>query len=364
MSRLGRYLLLPWGLLSLLMLVAVASVTVALTVVPSLRWVAAVPLLELLGWVLLQLPGVVVQVLPLSLLLVSALIVGGHHESGTFRAVAAGGVAPWQVLWPWAMVLLLGSGCSLGLSEYLQPFAEQRASVLWWSITDDRSPAYRLQGRDLILPDGVVWRFDGYQAGSDTLLALRVVRSQAQVVEIWRAPEASWQDTQLILEGASSIRLDLDALDRVGLAGVTWADYPQPLQLTLPEARRETQARYSLGSVGDGRSWSRHRQLAQDPFASLAERSASQRRAAEMLVASLGVTLLGGVALLLMVRWGRSRPLLLLAAGVMGVGWLALSAVGYSFSLSGALPAGWGPWLPVLVTLLLGAGALRGSRLW
>jgi len=364
MTRLARELLAPWALLSLLMLLAVSMVTLALSVLASLQWVAEVTVAEVVGWMLLQLPGTVVLVLPLALLLVSALVVAQHHDRGTLVAIAAGGVAPWRVLWPWLGVLLLGSLLSFGISEFVRPRAEQQASVLWWSITGDVSPANRLQGRDLILPDGVHWRFDGYDDADDRLLQVRVMRTQAEVSDIWMASEGIWSGSELSLFDATRIRLDFDALESAAGEGVSWTVEPGPTILKLPEGRLETQARYSLGAFGDGRSWSRHWLLARDGAASAVERGLSQRRAAEIMVAAVGVTLAVGVALMWMLRSGRGRPLLLLAGAAVGLAWTALSAIGSNLALTGALPPAWGPWLPVAPALLLGAWVWRGRSLW
>jgi lipopolysaccharide export LptBFGC system permease protein LptF len=363
-TRLARYLLTPWALLSLLTVVAVAVMSVALTVVSSLRWVAAASSLEVGQWVLLQVPAVLVTVLPLAPVFVSALILGAHHRQGTFVAIAAGGIPPRSVLWPWLGVLLLGSALSFVLSEWLRPAAERTATVLWWSLTDDRSPAHRLQRRDLVLPDGFSWRFEGYDDATDTLRLVRVTRFRASVSEVWRAPAASWDGGTLTLYDAEWVRLDLELIDREGMAGVSWARFAEPLPLPLPEVRLETQARYSSGTVGDGRSWSRQRLVAADPWAPAVERAVAARRAAEMLVSALGVTLLGGVAVWLLLRRGGSQARQLLVAGGMGVGWLALSAIGYGLALSGGLPPSLGPWLPLLLPFALAFAAWRGKSVW
>jgi lipopolysaccharide export LptBFGC system permease protein LptF len=364
MTRLARHLLTPWALLSLLTLLAVSSVTLAISVLSSLRWVANVSAWEVAQWMLLQLPGTLVLVLPLALLLASALVVAQHHEGSTLVAVAAGGVAPWRVLWPWLGVLLVGSAFSFALSEFVRPRAEQVASVRWWSLTTDRSPAHRLQGRDLKLPDGVEWRFERYDDASDRLLEVRVVRAHAGVSDIWMAREGFWSDSELTLQGVKRIRLDLDALDGDGEGALVWSEEAGPTILKLAETRLETQARYSLGTIGDGRSWSRHWLLARDAAASAVERGSSERRSAEILVSALGVTLAVGVALLWMLRSGRGRPLLLLVGAGLGLGWSALAAIGSSLAITGALPPAWGPWLPVAPALLLGAWLWRGRSLW
>lgn len=363
--KLQRYLAGRWVMLLVLMTVATSFAMLALTVVGSLRWTTTVPFAEVAAWVLLQWPAAIVRLLPASALFVTAVLLGGHVADRTLVAVAAGGVAPWRALWPWIPVLALGSLASLAASEWLVPAAERRATQVWWSMTEGRAPTFRLAGRDLWLPGGTHVRFAAHDEVADALRDVRVSVADGAMVDVWRAADATWVGDALHLRDATHVRLGLAALDATDLPPGDRLAALVPLHerfaaraVAVGETRWETEARYSGGTVGDGRALSRQFAVARDPRASAQERLVGALRGHEMLVSAAGVLALSLVAMAAIVRRSLGRAHSLAWAAGLGLAWLALGGIGHHVAYAAALPAAVAAWLPMLGVLLALPAAL------
>lgn len=367
--RLQRYLVVPWLFLSIGTTLVLSLGLLALTVVGSFRWTAGAPVSEVATWVALQWPAVVARVLPASVLLVTAIVLGGQVASRVLLAMAAGGIAPWRVLWPWIPVLAVIGLASLASSEWVVPAAERRATVLWWSITEGRAPTFRLVRRDLRLPEGMTMRFEAYDAASDVLQGVRVVRMDGDVLEVWLGQRAVWFADGLHLHDVRQARLDLAALDEPGLSATERLEALAggsarhvSLALTLPEVRSETEARYSGGTVGDGRGWSRHVFVARDPGSSASERMEAALRAHETLVSAAGVVVVALVAMLGIVHRSIGMPLAMAWASGLGIAWLLVGALGHNLARGGMVPVALAAWLPAIVVAALGVAAVATPR--
>lgn len=364
MRRLQRHLLARWLGVALPMLAVIAALLLALTIGDSLRWTRDVPAAQVLEWVLLQLPAILVRVAPVVFLTASALVIGELSARREALAARAGGVHVARLLRPWWVVLVLVGLTSLAASEWWVPAAERRAAELWWQITEGRPATFRLRGLDLQLGDGTALRFARYDEAADVLLDVRVTRTEGALLAVTRAERARWDEHGLRFEGATRTLLDLGALDRGLGAEATLAalvDGPAPLEaLALPEARSETVARYSGGTVGDGRSLTRQFQVANDPGSAYGARRWSAFVLHERIAAAFApLVLTFGAAVIGL----RSAPSVLVAFAVsasVGIGWFVLAALGHWLVVAVLLPPWAGAWLGQLVVIVVSAAvALR-----
>ena len=365
MTRLARYVFGRWAGLSLLLLLVVGGVLLALTVVESLRWTRDVPLGQVLHWVALQVPAVMVRVLPVAVLTASAIVVGELVASREALAMRAGGVRVARVLRPWWPTLLVVAGAGLAASEWLVPVAEQRAAELWWRITEDRSATFRLARRELHLPGGITLRFERYDDAGDRLLQVRVRQVNATSVEVVRAASATWDGAVLHVEGGDRVTLALGALDRSDLDAestlAALAAGPQPVEtVTLSETRAETVARLSGGTVGDGRSMSRHWQVANDPGSSYGARRWAALMLHEKLASAFGSLSLALATAVIGLRYASSVTMAFGFATAVGLSWFVLIAAGQWLVVAGLLPPWLGPWGVHL--LVLGVTLLASAR--
>ena len=364
MTRLERSLLRRWLGLALPLLLVIATVLVAITVAGSLQWTRDVPAHQVLLWVALQFPAVVVRVAPVVFLTASALVIGELTASREALAARAGGVHVARLLWPWWGALLVVAGLSLAASEWWVPAAERRAAELWWSITEDRPATFRLRGADLRLPEATVLRFDRYDEVSDVLRDVRVTKTEGDAVQVVRASRAVWEGRELRLEGGTSVALALDALDRGDLAVEDVLDAlvsgPTTLDaLTLPEERAETIARFSGGTVGDGRALSRHAFVAADPGSSFGVRRWAAFSFHERLAAAFAPLLLTFATMLFGLRHAPSAVVAFGIATTVGIAWLVVGAVGHWLVVAALVPPWLGAWFGHLVV-----GAVSAAALW
>lgn len=363
MTRLERSLLQRWLGLALPLLFVIATVLVAITVAGSLQWTRDVPAHQVLLWVSLQFPAVVVRVAPVVFLTASALVIGDLTASREALAARAGGVRVARLLWPWWGALLVVAGLSLAASQWWVPTSEQRAAELWWSITEDRPATFRLRGTDLRLPEATVLRFERYDEADDVLIDVRVTRAEGDAVQVVRASRAVWEGRELRLQGGTSVTLALAALDRGDLSveAVLGALVTGPLALesfTLPEERAETVARFSGGTVGDGRSLTRHAFVAGDPGSSYGVRRWAAFSFHERLAAAFAPLVLAFATMLLGLRHAPSTVVAFGIATSVGIAWLVVGAVGHWLVVAALVPPWLGAWFGHLVVGAVSAVAL------
>jgi len=363
-SRLERSLLGRWLAVALPLTGAIAAVLLALTVGDSLRWTRDVPASQVLHWVLLQVPAILVRVAPVALLSASALVIGELGARREALATRAGGVPVGRVLRPWWFVLTLVALLSLAASEWVVPAAERRAAELWWQITEGRPATFRLRGVDLRLPEATTLRFERYDEVDDVLLDVRVTRTAGATVEVTRAPRARWDGRELRLEGGERVALDLAALDAPMGAAATLAalvDGPVAVaSMRLPEERSESVARFSGGTYGDGRRLSRQWEVADDPGSPFGTRRWAAFVLHERIAAAFAPLVLTLGAVVVGLRATPSVTVAFGAAATVGIGWFALVAVGHWLVVSMLVPPWLGAWIGHAVVLSLSAlAALR-----
>ncbi len=356
MTCLQRDLWRRWLGLGALLTVVLATVLLALTVADSLRWTRTVPLQQVLHWVVLQLPAVLVRVLPVAMLTSSAIVIGDLVASREALAVRAGGVRVRRLLRPWWPSLALIVAASVALSQWLVPGAERQAAELWWTITEGSPAMHRLARTELRLPQATTVRFARYDERTDTLHGLRVTRLEDDRVIVVRATTARWQGRRLTLAGGTRVVLHLDALERderdpEALLSAL-ATGPEPVEaIALSEERSETVARYSGGTFGDGRSLSRQWQVANDPGSSYGARRWAALVLHEKLAAAAGSLTLTFGAAVIALRYARSVTMAFGLATTVGLGWFVLAAAGQWLVVSALVPPWLGAWAGHLLVL-------------
>jgi lipopolysaccharide export system permease protein len=356
-----------WVVLAIGWCAVLAGLILALTVSDSLRWVRGADLGPVLQWVAMQVPAVVVRVMPVAALTATAITVGELVASRETVAMWAGGIRLGRIVRPWWPTLALVIAGSLAVSEWVTPWAEREASVLWWSITEDRPAMHRLVRQDLLMPQATSVRFERYEAATDRLRVVRVVAFDGDRVTVVTAESATWSANVLTLSEGSVVTLDLAALDRTTATPDRVADEltggRSPLTtLELPEARSETVARYSGGTVGDGRSLSRQWFVAGDPGSAYVERRAAALRWHEKVASAFGSLTLAIATLTLAVSFARTVTRAFALASLAGLGWLIMAAAGQWLVVAGLVAPWVGAWSPHGVTLVVLAVALGLRR--
>jgi len=356
-----------WVVLAVAWCAVLAGLILALTVSDSLRWVRGADLGPVLQWVSLQVPAIVVRVMSVAFLTATAIAIGELVASRETIAMWAGGVRLGRIVRPWWPTLALVVVGSLVVSEWVTPWAERRASVLWWSITEDRPAIHRLVRQDLLMPQATSVRFERYDTAADRLRTVRVVAFDGDRVTIVTAESAGWSASTLDLRGGAVVTLDLAALDLTGatperVADALTAGRSPVSTFELPEARPETVARYSGGTVGDGRSLSRQWFVADDPGSSHVERRAAALTFHEKVAAAFGSLTLTVATLALAVFYAKTVTRAFALASLAGLGWLIMAAAGQWLVVAGLVAPWVGAWSPHGITLTVLAVALGLRR--
>lgn len=364
MRRLERYLLVRWLGIALPLLLVLTTVLVAITVASSLQWTRDVPGYLVLQWVFLQFPAVLVRVAPVVFLTASALLIGDVTATREAMATRAGGVPVSRALRPWWGVLLVVAGLSLAASQWLVPSAERRAAELWWSITEGRPATFRLRAIDLRFPEATTLRFERYDEVADVLGDVRVTTLEGATVRVVRAASATWQGTQLELGGGVSVSLDLAALDwpdrSADVVLGALVDGPAAVaSVTLPEERAETVARFSGGTVGDGRTLMRHRFVAGDPGSSYGARQWAAFSFHERVAAAFAPLVLTFATMVVGLRHAPSTVVAFGIATSVGIAWLIVGAVGHWMVVAAFVPPWLGAWFGHIVAVAVGVVAAR-----
>lgn len=364
MRRLERYLLVRWLGLALPLLLVISTVLVAITVAGSLQWTRDVPAHLVLHWVSLQFPGVLVRVAPVVFLTASALLIGDVTATREALATRAGGVRVSRALRPWWGVLLVAAALSLAASQWLVPTSERRAAELWWTITEGRPATFRLRAADLRFPEATTLRFERYDEAGDVLGDVRVTTLEDGTVRVVRASSATWQGTRLDLVDGTSVRLTLAALDRpdLGEDAVLEAlvDGPLPIaSVTLPEERAEAVARFSGGTVGDGRTLARYRFIATDPGSSYGTRQWAAFSFHERVAAAFAPLVLTFATMVVGLRYAPSAMVAFGIATSVGIGWLVVGAVGHWLVVAALVPPWLGAWFGHAVVAAVAVVAAR-----
>ena len=372
--RLDRYLLresLPPFLFGLSLFSGLAVVSLVL---PRLPWIVGVPILELLQWFSLMLPGTLVQALPVALVFAVLLGVGRLATANELVAIQIGGISFRRLVVGLLLLALLIAALGLALSEWVVPGANRAVGTMYWRLSSGSGGGlFRLIRHEV--PIGTfTLHFEGVDRRTDTLQEVRVQRWEGKRLTVLFADHAVFEEAGLRLFDYEVVIFDVaalgapvtDAAERIGNL-VPVHNRPgsadQSLLLTADFDLDEIIARFSGGGFDDSRSISRLWADARSSELGFNHQHRAlvilHRRLAES-VANLTLLL---AALPLSVLYARSRGVAFGLSLVVTLVWYLLLTLGQLFAQTGVVPVWFGLWFG---NLALGASGfylfLRRTR--
>lgn len=371
MRRLDRYLLLeslPPLLFGALLYSTLAVVSVTL---PRLQWVVGTPLLDLGGWLLLQLPAALVQTLPIALVLAVLLTYGRLSADNELLAVRAGGVGSrraTRVFVGLGLILALGA---LALNQWVLPAANARVGSLWWELTSGGSGLFRLARQNVTVDEFSLY-FESTDRSTDDVFGVRIERWQGDRLTVLLAERGVFEEEGLRLYDYRGHTLDLSALEADArsaeerLRDLVVADLrarsPEgSLLLTTSATMEELVTRFAGGGFEDARSITGALADARDETLPPAERQRARILTHRKLAEPFANLTLLLVALPLSVLYARSRAVAFGLSLVVTLVWYLLFTIGQLFAQTGVVA----PWLGVWSANLIlgGAGAVLLGRI-
>jgi lipopolysaccharide export system permease protein len=361
-KRLDRYLFNSSFYPALSAVVLFVALVLVSGVLPSLRWVIGDPVVVryLLGWILWQVPGYLVQVLPIAILLTILVVVGQLMSTQEVMATSAAGVGAVRFLTPFLLLATGAAALALVLNQFVLPVASVHVTNNWWHLTENNNGLWRLEGRDIPV-DFYTLTFQGSNQ-PDELSQVRVARwNDGRSASLLLAESARFQGHVLFLRQATQVQLDFNLRGDASPVRATTSQ-PQDLTIRLGRTLEELITQYSGGSYEDGRSLT---QLYADAnnlhFTQPDRRQAAalfHRKIAEP-VANLVLVLL---ALPLAVLYIRSRLVGFGLALAVALAWYLLLSGGIYLAVQGVVQVWFGVWLADSVLGGLGIGLLLRLR--
>lgn len=351
---LGTYLagqLAKWTLVSLLAIVLLLQMVALLERGEALIGRGFGPA-EIGRYVLLQLPLMLQQALPIAALSAAIVVFIGLARTSEMTAIRAAGVSQWRILVMALPVPLLLSLAAFGLSEYAVP-RSQLSLAAWWAETEppaeaeDASPRWFRVGEEIVRaqrasPDGRrLGEVDIFRRDADGLLVERIAAAAAV------AGPRGW-----ILLGVDRTRFDAGRFDRARMARLEWTAPLRPEDVAaFFSSVRSLSSAAARRALGEEAPVSRGGAL----FATRILRSAAEPLAPLiMLVLALPLAFVAP-------RTGVAWPALLYAAAG-GLLYLVADGVLTVFAQVGYVPAAVGAWAAPVVAGLAGATVLLYSE--
>ena len=295
-------------------LVLFTAVVVFSGIAPSLRYLHAPAIGDVVVWLAWQFPAYVVQAMPIAVAFGALVAMGGLVRRRELLAMSAGGVNPRR---PIAVLFIVGvvlAGLGLADGQWAVPTAATKLTETWWPMTSGRPGLFRLAGRSLFVGTGDLY-FARVQGGR--MLDVRFTRRRRDVVDAYFADSATFDGRALILNQVQHVVLDLSPLDRLA-ASTSTPRLPTlvPVDARLDQVRLRTTGdesawltRYSGAAYEDGRSltalWSSAHNAMRTPIARLQDRVTFYRKLVEP-IANIAVLI---VAVPLAVRFAGSTVL-------------------------------------------------------
>lgn len=369
MKTLDRYLLnlsLPPLVTSLLLL---ATVVLVSGVLPSLRWLEDRQLDygRLLGWIAWQLPGYLVQALPIAVLLTILFVVGRMMGTQEYVSFAVAGVVPIRFAAPLLVLALTAALSALAINQFVLPVASARVTEHWWQLTNSNNGLWRLADRPITV--GRHRLEFGAARGESGLTEVRLTSWAGSKASVRFAEYADYRRNTLTLNQGRSYYFDLEALGMLDLGADLALDRfaaAQPFAeetLELERSLEQLITQFSGGSYEDGRSIGQLLEDSRNPHIDFLERRRAatlfHRRLAEP-AANLVLVLL---ALPLALLYIRSRVVGVGLAFVVALAWYLLLSLGLLLVHMLVLPAWIGAWGANLIIGGLGFGLLLRLRI-
>lgn len=377
MTRLDRYILreaLPVFLFGLALYVSFGLIS---NILPRAQWMGTAELTSILKWLALQVPYAAVQAMPIAGLLAVMLAFGRLARENELLVMQAGGISVLRVARLFLLGGLLLSGLSLALSEWVVPWANRATAVVYWNeLIPERTPQFRLVGRELAVGEYIL-RYEGFEPAKDEFQRVRLERWQDQTMTVILAQTARLQGQRIVLRDYRVFSLDFAQLPlpefatlkaaQEGLQGFFKAQsIGQPgaeLTVRLSRSREELEAQYAGGGFETPvplSEWWRKLQDPQTPPPELREAKAQWHATIALALGNLMVLLL---ALPVAVRRATSPGTALALALVLTIAYYVAFSTGKVLALSSPLPPELGAWganlLGLAVGLWMGKGIYR-----
>ncbi len=364
MTRIDRYLLresLPPLLFGLLLYSGLAVIS---TTLPRLQWVVGTPILRLAGWLSLQLPTALEQTLPIALVLAVLLAFGRLGSDNELLAMQAGSVPLVRISSVFIVVGVVATMAALALNQWVLPTTNGRVAEQYWRLTAGSSGLFRLAGQSLPVDDFTL-HFQGVDSAADAMEGVRIERWNGDKLTLLRARRATFEGTDLVLQGYDVTVLDFAALDATqgdpaqALSRLVQvinrpSDPNAELTLTTSLTEQDLIGRFSRGGFEDTRSITRAWRDAHDASLSYRVRRQAAVLFQRMLAEPFANLTLLLVAIPLALLYAGSRSVAFGLSLVVTLVWYLFLTFGALFSQTGALPVWLGPWLGNLVLAAMG----------
>ncbi len=364
MIRLDRYLIresLPAAFLGALLYSVLGVVSATL---PRLQWIVGAPLLQVTGWLVLQLPTSLVQTLPLALVLGVLVSYGRLAADKELIAMQAGGISLRRVSRVYVLLGMAFTLLSLGLAEFVLPRTHAQIATWYWQLTSGSSGLFRLADQSLAVDDFTL-HFGSTDRDSDRMNEVRIERWEGERLMVLFAQSAMFEERGLRLTGYSSVVLDLGALSRehadaASAYGELLRAHNRPsdpeatLLISTSDSQEELIARFDQGGFEDpvsiSEAWEQSRNM---------ELSGSERHRMYILFQRKLAEPFGCLALLLLamplaVRYARSRSLAFGLSLVVTLFWYLLMTFGQLLAQTGTIPVWFGMWLANITLAVAG----------
>ncbi len=367
-TKIDVYLLkesLPPFLFGLLLYSSLAVVSVT---IPRLQWIVGAPVLQLAGWLLVQLPQAMVQTFPIALVLAVLLAFGRLASENELLALQAGAVPVRRTAGVFVAMGLASALIVLAINQWVLPVTNTLITKQYWELTAGQTGLFRLAQQALPVDDFTL-RFDKAADRGTVMRGVRIERWDGDTLTLLRADEGRFDGVDLELTGYRIDSLDLSALDAptsdpaaalsklIKLRNVP-TDPAAALTITTSVTLDELITRFGSGGFEDDRSIT---QLAKD--AGRATASATERRQASALMHRKLAEPFTNLALLLVavplsLKYARTRGVAFGMSLVVTLIWYLFYTFGQLFAQTGQLPVWLGAWLGNIVFALLGLGLL------
>ncbi len=367
-TKIDVYLLkesLPPFLFGLLLYSSLAVVSVT---IPRLQWIVGAPVLELAGWLLVQLPQAMVQTFPIALVLAVLLAFGRLASENELLALQAGAVPVRRTAGVFVTMGLVSALIVLAINQWVLPVTNTLITKQYWELTAGQTGLFRL-AEQAVPVDDFTLRFDKATDRGTVMRGVRIERWDGETLTLVRASEGRFNGVDLELTGYRIDSLDLSALGAptsdpaaalgrlIKLRNVP-ADPTATLTITTSVTLDELVTRFGSGGFEDNRSIT---QLAGDARRESA--SATERRQASALMHRKLAEPFTNLALLLVavplsLTYARTRGVAFGLSLVVTLIWYLFYTFGQLFAQTGQLPVWLGAWLGNIVFTLLGLGLL------
>jgi len=359
-----RYLLresLPPLLFGLVLYASLAVVTVT---IPRMQWIVGTPVVELGGWLAMQLPQAMVQTFPIALVLAVLLAFGRLASENELLALQAGGVPLRRTAGVFIGLGLVSALIVLSINQWVLPYTNTQVTRLYWELTAGQTGLFRL-ARQALPVDDFTLHFERAEARGEVLGDVRIERWDGDVLTLLRAERAHFEGVDLVLTGYRIDSLNLSALDAetadaaAALAELIRvrnvpADPAATLTITTSMDLDELVTRFGQGGFEDARSITRLYEDSRRPSLSADDRRQSavllHRKLAEPFT-NLALLL---VAVPLSLTYARTRGVAFGLSLVVTLIWYLFYTFGQLFAQTGQLPVWLGAWLGNIVFTALG----------